>query len=232
MLGSLRARLVRGYLQPDRWFNRWAVKQFHRLYYYAPASWQANSFAGVKVQQMPFDLWTYQEILYARRPAFLVQTGVLRGGSVLFLAWVLDLLGAPPDCLVIGVDIALTPEARALSHPRIRLVEGSSVAADVVARVRALTGARQGMVILDSDHASAHVRRELDTYAPFVAPGQYLVVEDTNLGGHPVEPSFGAGPREAVDDFLKTAPDFTRDDCIWQRQLFSHHQYGWLRRRT
>lgn len=226
----LKTRLLHWMLNPDCGLNRAVINQFHRIYYYAGASWQGNTFAGAKVQQMPFDLWNYQQILHSQRPAFLVQTGVFCGGSVLFFASLLDMLQAPPDCLVIGVDIKLRAEARRLDHPRIRLVEGSSTDPVAVGRVRQLTGDRQGMVILDSDHRCNHVREELDVYAPLVALGQYLVVEDTNLNGHPVEPSFGPGPREAVDAFLVTDRRFVRDDHVWKRQLFSHHQYGWLRR--
>jgi cephalosporin hydroxylase len=64
---------------------------------------------------------------------------------------------------------------------------------------------------LDSDHAQAHVARELELYAPFVAIGCYLVVEDTNIHGHPAYPSYGPGPMEAVEAFLSTTSAFIVD---------------------
>lgn len=62
-------------------------------------------------------------------------------------------------------------------------------------------------MILDSDHSKAHVLRELEAYVPILKPGEYLVVEDTNINGHPVRPDFGPGPWEAIHEYLVKHPD-------------------------
>ena len=85
------------------------------------------------------------------------------------------------------------------------------------------------MVVLDSDHSKAHVRRELDRYREFVTVGSYLVVEDTNVNGHPVMPEHGPGPFEAVQEFLPEHPEFQIDHAR-EKFLLTYFPGGYLKR--
>jgi cephalosporin hydroxylase len=188
------------------------IDEFHRIYYSCPEQTIYNTqWLGVTAQKYPGDLWIYQEILTELKPDFIIETGTYWGGSALFLATICDLLGHGH---VITVDTVAMAESRATrpAHARITYLRGSSIEVEVVGQIRSMVGgADTVMVILDSDHSREHVINELKIYNEFVTLGSYLIVEDTNINGHPVLTEFGPGPMEAVDLFLATASDFLPD---------------------
>ena len=206
--------------------SRRIVDPFHRLFYNASlATWSDTRWLSVPVSKCPFDLWVYQEILSELRPAVIVESGTSFGGSALFLASVCDSLGQGE---VITIDISETGTAYAIergevvaidlgqesrpTHRRIAYLTGSSISDEIVDEVRRRIGGRAPvLVVLDSDHSKTHVLAELRRYAPLVSPGSYLIVEDTNLNGHPVLPRFGPGPSEAIAEFLNETDDFFVD---------------------
>lgn len=204
------------------------VNQFHDLYYRRWSSGEADtinlSWFGHLVWKCPMDLWTYQELLVKNRPEVIVETGTHLGGSALFMAMVFDYIGRGH---VISIDIEERPNLP--QHPRITYVVGSSIDSEVVARVRRQVGARSAMVILDSDHSASHVYSEIQAYKDLVLPGGYLVVEDTNVNGHPTYPEFGPGPMEALDRFLSESKEFQVDERC-QRFMLTLNPRGFLRR--
>jgi cephalosporin hydroxylase len=235
-MSTVRAKLLqikqlRNRFIENRALREWVIDAFHLHWYHSLETWQKNTYLGFGVKQAPSDLWIYQELIFAQRPPFILQTGVSEGGSIVYFAHLLDLIQAPASALVIGVDIVLTEAAKRIDHPRVRLIEASSVSPETIEKIKALVGNQRGFISLDSDHSRDHVLAELRAYAQFVAVGSHMVAEDTNVNGHPVLHDHGPGPYEAVEEFLSSEPNFVRDDGVWkERHLFSCHQYGWLKR--
>jgi len=181
---------------------------------------------GVRVLKCPFDLWTYQEIIFETKPDLIIETGTFNGGSTFYFAHLLDSLGCGQ---IVSIDIDPQPELP--SHPRIRFIKDSSVAPEIVAEMAELAlRAERTMVILDSDHSRDHVLAELRAYFALVTPGCYLVVEDGNINGHPVLKQHGPGPTEALQQFLAENKDFDID-LHRERHLFSFNPGGYLRRK-
>jgi cephalosporin hydroxylase len=193
---------------------------------------------GVPVIQLPEDLLTMQAVIHRVRPDVIVETGTAHGGSAVFYASILELLG---NGRVLSVDVEIRPhnrraiDAHALAH-RIRLIEGSSVAPETVARVReAIRSGERVLVALDSNHTRVHVAQELEHYAPLVTPGSYLVVFDgvmKDLADAPSgRPEWATdNPLAALEPFLAAHPEFERDPEIIPYPV-THCPGGFLRRR-
>ncbi|MBV8032532.1 MAG: cephalosporin hydroxylase family protein [Betaproteobacteria bacterium] len=196
------------------------------------------SWLGRPVIQYPQDLMALQEILWRVKPDVVVETGIAHGGSLVFSASMLELIGRGR---VLGVDIDIRPHNRAAieNHPmarRISMIQGSSVDDAIAARVRDETrGAKAVVVVLDSNHTHAHVLRELELYSPLVTRGSYLIVLDTVVEDMPKEffPNrpWGPGdnPRTAVREFLRSNRRFQIDREIQDKLLLTTAPEGYLR---
>jgi cephalosporin hydroxylase len=170
-------------------------------------------------------MWVYQEIIHEVKPDVIIETGTMDGGSALFMASMCDLVGQGK---VISIDIA-EREGRP-QHDRITYLLGSSTSEEIVHRVRGLiNGQEKVLVVLDSDHRMEHVLAELQIYSQMVTFGSYMIVEDTNMNGHPVAPEFGPGPMEAVQEFLKDSDAFEIDKRL-EKFYLTFNPNGFLRK--
>jgi cephalosporin hydroxylase len=200
------------------------------------------SWMGAPIIQLPADIVATQEIIWATKPDVIVETGVARGGSMIFYASMLTLIGKGK---VVGIDIDIRAHNRETieSHPmasRITLIEGSSTAPETIGRVKAQIPAGAAvMLALDSDHSKDHVLAELRALSPLVTPGQFLIVCDTLLGrlrrdqtptarSHFWPP--GDEPLAAVEEFLAENDRFRRDEEINGKMILSSSPEGYLRR--
>jgi cephalosporin hydroxylase len=212
-------------------FRRPVSAMFH-YFAYSDRGWMTTHWMGVPILKLPSDLWLYYELIWETRPDLIVEAGTNKGGSALFFAHLFDVMGT--DGRVITVDITRCPEGYP-EHRRIQFITQSSTMPETVAMIRSqIRPTDRVMVILDSDHSEVHVRKELDLYSPMVSPGCYLVVEDTDVNGHPVYRTHGPGPMEALVDFLagSSGRDFESDLARDEKFGITFHPRGWLRRRA
>ncbi len=173
--------------------------------------WKGMTWHGIRTLKLPSDIWNYQEIIFEHRVEHVIETGTRHGGSALFFAETLAARGS--GGLVVSLDIDSLSRQIA-SHERIRFLVGDSAAPSMDDQALALLPAGRGPVflILDSDHARNHVLRELRAWVPRLLKGDYLIVEDTIVNGHPVRPEHGPGPWEAIGEYLAEAPGLLTHD--------------------
>jgi cephalosporin hydroxylase len=196
------------------------------------------SWMGRPVIQYPQDLMAMQEILWDVKPDLLVETGIAHGGSLIFYASILELIGKGE---VVGVDIEIRPHNRGAieSHPlfkRISMIEGSSIDEWVIQEIRKrLRDKPSVLVCLDSNHTQTHVLRELELYSPLVTKGSYMVVFDTIIEDLPeglfCDRPWGKGnnPGTAVSKFLRSNDRFIVDKDLASKLLVTVAPGGYLR---
>lgn len=201
------------------------IDDFHHLYYdRADQTWRDTRWMGTSIQKLPLDVWLYQEYLHDIRPDLVIECGTYMGGSALYLAQMMDIIGHGEI-----VTIDLVPRPGRPEHPRITYIDSSSTEPAVVEAMAQRAQGKTTMVILDSDHSHAHVYNEMVAYAPIVSVGSLLIVEDTNVHGHPVYAAHQPGPWEAVAQFRAERDDF-EVEASSRKFLISFNPEGVLRR--
>ncbi|NDU87801.1 MAG: cephalosporin hydroxylase [Ferrovum sp.] len=202
--------------------SRWLLRAFEQRYMYN------FNWLGRPIIQTPIDIVAMQEIIWQVKPDLIIETGIAHGGSLIFSASMLAMLdyadaveaGGAVDLRVtkrrvLGIDIDIRQhnrvavEAHPMSH-RIDMIQGSSVAGDVVDQVREIVERNERVLVcLDSNHTHEHVLAELEAYAPMVSKGSYCCVFDTIVddmpdGTFPDRPwGCDNNPKTAVHEYLR-----------------------------
>jgi cephalosporin hydroxylase len=210
----------------------------------ANEGWFRNHWLGVPIWQLPDDLMGLQQAVTAIRPGLIIETGTKFGGSALFFASMLALLGLEQS-RVITIDITPTAEAEAVRREQglARFVSewlvGSSLDPGVLETVAASVAKSSGpvLVFLDDWHDGDHVLAEIRAYQQFVNRDGLLIVADTSfadLAGTPVAPYrslVDSNPRTAIASFLAESDDFERCETFLSASGLSNFADGYLRRK-
>ncbi|WP_300464809.1 cephalosporin hydroxylase family protein [Desulfobacula sp.] len=197
------------------------------------------SWMGRPIIQFPQDIMAMQEIIWRVKPDLIIETGIAHGGSLIFSASMLELIGGDGQVLGIDIDIREHNRVELEKHPmfkRITMLEGSAVDADIVRQVCDFAKNKKSVLVcLDSMHSHAHVLKELALYSPLVTRGSYLVVFDTAIedmpeGSYPDRPwDKGNNPKTAVWEFLKQNDRFEIDREIQNKLLITVAPDGYLK---
>ncbi|MBK7433802.1 MAG: cephalosporin hydroxylase family protein [Chitinophagaceae bacterium] len=194
---------------------------------------------GRPIIQYPQDMIAMQEIIWELKPDLIIETGIAHGGSIIFYASILELIGKGE---VLGIDIDIREHNRKEieNHPmskRIHMLQGSAISQEIIEQVKPFAeGKKTVMVCLDSNHTHDHVLAELNLYSPFVTVGSYLVAFDTIVEDLPADLytdrpwSVGDNPKTAVHEFLKNNDGFVINKEIDHKLLVSVAPDGYMKR--
>lgn len=187
---------------------------------------------GRPIIALPQDMIAMQELIWEVKPDLIIETGVAHGGSIVYYASLLELIGG--EGLVLGIDIDIRKHNRDLieAHPmmkRIKLLEGSSTSDEIASQVKEIASNKKKiMVCLDSNHTHEHVLQELKLYAPLTSVGSYCVVFDTVVEDMPADWDWGIrtwgvgnNPKTAVFEYSKENDNFEIDKSIDHKLLIS-----------
>ena len=207
------------------------IDNFHLLYESNHKQTYDNTYwMGIKSMKCPLDLWIYQEILFKTKPDIIIETGTNEGGTTLFLANICDIMD---NGEIITIDISSSNDKP--EHKRIHYIQGDTTSKKTITKIQQLVDKLNNnsdtkiMVILDDEHSENHVFQEMEIYGKFVTLGNYLIVEDTSMGGHPVWPELESGPMEAVERYMKVHHDFEIDSAQ-EKFLLTFNPKGYLKK--
>lgn len=196
---------------------------------------------GRPIIKYPNDMVVQQELMWRLKPDLVIETGIAHGGSIIFSASMMEMMGI--DGEVVGVDIDIRPHNRAEieNHPmmkRITMIEGSSTAPEIFEQVKAKAeGKKCVMVVLDSLHSHQHVYDELQLYPDLVTVGSYLLLPDTFIElfprgyySHNRPWDVGDNPMTAMRQFLSEDDRFEIDEEIDNKLMITEGIKSYLKR--
>lgn len=179
-----------------------------------------NYWLGVRIQKTPSDLMILQDIISKKTPDTIIECGTGSGGSAYYMAGLMDLLKI--DGKVISIDRVRCQQTarykrdsvtidgkktffdsvtyKSPVHPKLELIQSDCLKVDLPKLGKKI------MLVLDCDHSGDHVIKELEKFSKLVTTGQYIIVEDTNMGRID-----NNGSADAVKKFLNNNKKFVAD---------------------
>lgn len=216
--------------------KKWLLQSLKHQYSYH------FTWLGLPIIQYPQDIIATQEIIWNVKPDLIIETGIARGGSLIFSASILQMIGKG-SVLGIDIDIRKHNKIAIKKHhlsKRITMIEGSSIDEKVVNKVKTIAKTKKRvMLFLDSNHTYEHVLKELELYSSLVKKGSYIIVFDTIIddipnnwwGKHISTRPWNKknNPKSAVKDFVLKNNRFKIDTIIDDKILLTVAPSGFLK---
>ncbi len=180
----------------------------------------------------PFDLALYLRLLGQLRPRSVLEIGTAEGGSALWFADMITVLGI--DGRVLTID---RKACAALDDSRITVLAGDAADLGSVLPDSLLsTLPRPWLVVEDSAHTCEVSLAVLRFFDRYLQPGDYVVIEDGVVRGLPGEQylKYLDGPSRAIESFLMTRADdyeIDTESCDYYGFNVTYCPNGWLKRR-
>ncbi|MGA1839242.1 MAG: CmcI family methyltransferase [bacterium] len=203
--------------------------EYHK-WYYRSRVWEYTTWLGVKVNKSVLDLWNYQEILTKLNPSVIIELGTYKGGSTLFFSTVLKELKKPFKIITIDINKE-NIDQKVFSDPNIKVIISDSTDTSIVKQILSVRDQFAGpmFVIVDSDHSANHVYKEMVMLRRILKKGDWVIIEDGNINGHPILPNWGDGPWEAMERYFNEYPnDYQRDKAREEKFGFTFAPGGFL----
>jgi len=198
---------------------------------------------GQPIIKFPADIIVQQEIMWKLKPDLIIETGIAHGGSILFSASMIEMMGVKGEVVAVDIDIREHNKKLIKEHPmykNITMYEGSSIDPKIFEKVKNHTKNKKCiMVILDSSHTHEHVLEELKLYAPLVSLNSYCIVLDTFIEYLPKGYSsqhgkrswdVGNNPYTAMKTFLEKNNNFSVDKNLSNKGMITETIEGYLKR--
>jgi cephalosporin hydroxylase len=152
-------------------------------------------YKDVPIIKCPFDYVIYQMILWEVKPDLIIEIGTNRGGSALYFADLLDLIGHG-QIHTIDIEDMVYDEVK--KHKRINFFTDGYKKYDL----KNIDGFKNILIIEDGSHTYEDVKATLSKFKSVVSKDSYFIVEDGILDKLGWKRKYNGGPNKAIKEFI------------------------------
>ncbi|KAK3716937.1 hypothetical protein QZH41_004110 [Actinostola sp. cb2023] len=157
---------------------------------FSPGNWEAihqgkfkTCWKGVILMKDPFTIVILQQLLWDIKPRTIIEFGANTGGSALYMADMMKMYGYNSHVYSMDINLELLAPLAREKRDDLTFIEGDCNKVEKAFPADFLKSLPHPWLVLEDAHVNTF--GVLDYLDPVTAPGDYILVEDTN----PVAPS-------------------------------------------